>query len=529
MEYSLPAEKRSKMAPTWSRSRCFAVVALAAIVFVVHAHSIDAICDDAFISLRYARNLVDHGVAEYNLGERVEGYSSPLWMLLSTVPLALGVSAFKALSILGYVGGVALIAAVWRLWTTVAPTRPTAGFVVLGLVALSTPLAAWSSSGLETPAFAALVALSVAETATLAGNPTRKRAFRAGAVLGLTYMFRPEGALIGAAAVAYLLFSPERRRQLGRFALAAAIPMAVLLFWRLAYYGELVPNTFFAKLSAPLATRIDLGLHYAVFTASELGFVFSLVLVGSALVAPGKSHATRIIRLVVPVFVAYVISVGGDFFDLFRFFVPVLPLLYVTLVALALDLESRFAITARGRALLVSLAVPVYLLNQISLRGRALQVDDPVRADAGIEPLGWTKQYALTWADSGRFLHEHARPGDTMADAAAGAAPYFAGLPNLDLFGLNDPEIAKRGLLLPGRPGHQRLATLNYVLSRRPTFLMVPNCVWPWSGNWVDYGYRCAEASAPSSVGGATELSFLVEASRGNELAAKGALRLRSN
>lgn len=37
--------------------------------------------DDAFISFRYARNLVEgHGLV-YDLGEYVEGYSNFLWVL----------------------------------------------------------------------------------------------------------------------------------------------------------------------------------------------------------------------------------------------------------------------------------------------------------------------------------------------------------------------------------------------------------------------------------------------------------------
>ena len=516
------------MAATWSRSRRWAVVAVAAGVFIMHARSIDAVCDDAFISLRYARNLVDHGAPVYNLGERVEGYTSPLWMLLSAAPLALGIEGSKALSLMGLLGAVALVAATWRLWTVVAPARPAAGLVVLGLLVASTPLAAWSSSGLETPAFAAMVALSVAEAAAFVDEPTRTRGYRAGGVIALATLLRPEGALVGAVAFMVLAFRRPRLPLLS-FALAAAAPVSVLVLWRLGYYGEIVPNTFFAKLSAAPWRRAQVGLRYAFFTVSELGFALSAMLLLSALVAPWKAPATRIIRLVVPVYVAYVLWVGGDFFDLFRFFVPILPLLFVSLVASALALESYLGITTGGWLVVVGLAAPAYLASQISLRRRALQIEEPERAGAGIEPLGWTKQHAVIWADTGRFLRVHAQAGDSMADAAAGAAPYYSGLPNLDLLGLSDAEVARHGLRLGSRPGHQRLARLEYVLARRPTYLMLTDCFWPWPGSWAESGYLCAEASIPSSFGGEAEISFLVDAARGQELAQSGVLRLRAN
>jgi len=47
--------------------------------------------EDAFISIRYAQNLVDgHGLV-YNAGERVEGYTNFLWTLLLAGGLKLGV------------------------------------------------------------------------------------------------------------------------------------------------------------------------------------------------------------------------------------------------------------------------------------------------------------------------------------------------------------------------------------------------------------------------------------------------------
>ena len=57
----------------------------AAFLLVGHVQVFDFVCDDAFISFRYAANLVEHGGLVFNVGERVEGYSNFLW----TVAMAL--------------------------------------------------------------------------------------------------------------------------------------------------------------------------------------------------------------------------------------------------------------------------------------------------------------------------------------------------------------------------------------------------------------------------------------------------------
>src|SRR5438552_142444 len=47
--------------------------------------------DDAFISLRYARNLAKgHGIV-FNAGERVEGYTNFLWVVILAAPFLLRV------------------------------------------------------------------------------------------------------------------------------------------------------------------------------------------------------------------------------------------------------------------------------------------------------------------------------------------------------------------------------------------------------------------------------------------------------
>ncbi|MGB7063098.1 MAG: hypothetical protein WBF13_12190, partial [Candidatus Zixiibacteriota bacterium] len=52
------------------------------LILLFHVNYLRFVCDDAFISFRYAKNFVEgHGLV-YNIGEKVEGYSNFLWTLL---------------------------------------------------------------------------------------------------------------------------------------------------------------------------------------------------------------------------------------------------------------------------------------------------------------------------------------------------------------------------------------------------------------------------------------------------------------
>lgn len=506
----------------WSPRTRTAVVASLAFALVVHAASFDAVCDDAFISLRYARNLALHGAPVYNLGERVEGYSSPVWMLLEAVLLRFGIEGRFVLTMLGAFGGVALIASVWHLWNVLVPRKPLQGLLVLAMVAGSTPVAAWTSSGLETPLFAALVAGFVAEVASCSEDPTPRRALVVGLLSALATLTRPEGVFV--CVLGFVWFAAQKKTRdattLLPFALGALAPLLVFEAWRFAYYGALLPNTHRAKVSAATGERMANGLRYTWFAITETSLGLSALLL-AGLVVPTRSRGLWLARLVVVVFVAYVVWVGGDFLDLFRFFVPVLPLLYLSLVASSLGLVERLGAPHRSWALGAVLTLPLFALAQVKLRIHALTPHESAREAARIEPLIWTREHGTIWADAGRFVAAHAQPGDTMAVMAAGATPFYADLPTLDMFGLTDAEVAAHGDPNGVRPGHQRFARFDHVLEKRPTFLMFDECELPaaWVGwKWTDAGYECVIVKAPKSSGGEMRLTFLLQRERADDL-----------
>ena len=96
------------------------------------ASSLPFITDDALISLRYSERLLDGQGLTWNDGERVEGYSNLLWVLLSAAPGGAGMNLIVAVRALGLAAaGVQQLQGMIR-WTQPDPlgehARPARGF-----------------------------------------------------------------------------------------------------------------------------------------------------------------------------------------------------------------------------------------------------------------------------------------------------------------------------------------------------------------------------------------------------------------
>ena len=121
--------------------------------------------DDAFISFRYARNLLEGQGLVFNPGERVEGYTNFLWVLeLAALWGAFGLRPEHAAPWLSAAFTAATLAAMlW--WAARLPSLPHRGLVcwmALGLVCSSATFAQWTlGGGLEMRQFTFFVVLAV--------------------------------------------------------------------------------------------------------------------------------------------------------------------------------------------------------------------------------------------------------------------------------------------------------------------------------------------------------------------------------
>jgi hypothetical protein len=446
----------------------------------------DPFKDDAYICLRYARNLIDGLGLVFNAGERVEGFTDPLWTLASAALLALNLPEVIALKALGALCFMGLIRASERAAVEAGLPGVTRWAVPL-LVAASTSIAYWSLSGLETVAFA---------WALMEGARRYVAAARAGvggtaagaAWLGVATLLRPEAAasfvvLAGLAAVLGRCRSrsgtaggapgggadglsrapvpPSRGLSHGaewRSVLASILPFVVLVgaweVFRLRYYGAWLPNTFYAKVEEDPYV-LGRGLRYlagCAVTTPLVPLVAPLLVAGRRWRRPEVALPGAIALL----HLAYVVAVGGDYLAFGRFVVPVL-------APLALAWASVLAEARRVAASLTALTAIVALAPYVTSPG--------ARAP----------DYHLSrYRDAAAWLRASLPPGALVATPAIGAIGYLGNTRILDTLGIADPYLARhrdpRLGTVKAEAGHAR-GDGAYILERAPDVILLAN-VW---------------------------------------------------
>jgi len=220
--------------------------------------------DDAYISFRYARNLVDgHGLV-FNQGERVEGYTNFLWTLWIAAGLKSGFSAegwSRFWGLLSYLGAILLLLVNHRrLRAEFKEARWLLPLAGLGAAAI----ADWNifaASGLETAPFTFLI---LAGFLIVVRYPERPRVLAlAGLVFGLACLIRQDGVLVAFVTGLFVLrHGRPRLRSALAFGASWALIAIPFLIWRVGYYGDLFPNSYYAK-SAYL-TWYTQGWHYVM-------------------------------------------------------------------------------------------------------------------------------------------------------------------------------------------------------------------------------------------------------------------------
>lgn len=427
--------------------------------------------DDALISLRYAKRLMSGLGLTWTDGERVEGYTNFLWVILTGLLGKLGfgyVWSARALGILG--AGVALVAAGIEpeRWRLSLPRWLVGG----GLLATSAPLAIWAVGGLEQGLMAGVLAFALrALQANQDPRASARKLWPAAFAFAVLALLRADGAVLVAAALAgVVLGAPSRRASLPRvlrLALPTCLALGLQLAFRLAYYGDFQPNTARVKL-AFTAERVVNGLLYVAHGELAMGVVLASALAASLLAL--WRGAGR--RLVVPWAIAlgwcaYVAFVGGDIFPGYRQLVPVL----VPLCQLAGDeaevfwsrLSARRALALGGLGAGLALNAGAGFFAAENRRAKA------ERWEWDGYSMGRTLRQAFA---SRRPLH---------AVDAAGALPFWSELPSLDMLGLNDRHIARARApgFGTGFLGHE-LGDGAYVFRRKPDLISFN---WP-AGTW---------------------------------------------
>jgi arabinofuranosyltransferase len=443
------------------RSTRFLILSLATLVILVTGLVVfNYIPDDTFITLRYAQNVLRGDGFVFNPGERVEGYTNFLWLLILVATGKLGLALVplaRALSLAFSLGTLVLAGAAARREAVRAGGGRTSGsegwsgaigvFLPPMLLAASPPFLVWSLSGSEMPLFTFLLLAGFMLLRTV------ERPSAALVVFGLLGLVRPEGALFFAIALCYLLVrSPRKRAVLAAGVGVVAIFYAPYLMWKWRYFHALIPNTFYAKTGPP-GLMIENGARYTAGFFLNYGY---LLAAGIALLrAAGRTRERWLLPLVLAAASGLeVLFLGGDWMPHYRLLLPTLPLIMLVASGGAVAAAKRARRAPAFGLMLVLLATVPGAFNYDLFATERLTV--------------------RAFSRLGRRLPDILPGNTTIGCGSTGAIGYYSGMRIVDILGLTEPPIARRGIVVGTQPGHLKTDGA-YVFSRRPDLLLLGN------------------------------------------------------
>ena len=531
MPFAAPAPARGRTATGVSdrayRSLSLAIAGLALSfytafiarsAFTVGGRTYFSLFDDAMVSMRYARNLAHGAGLAWNAGQHpVEGYTNLLWTVWMAVLHLTGVSDAKVALLVMLSGAAILIAELFvvrAIAETLRPGRRDIALVAMAVTGAYYPLTFWTLRGMEVGLIALLCSAMVLLALRLEHRFARTTLAKLALVAAAGVLTRDDVVLPCLVVAAFVLIRCDGHRKLAAAVLAGTLAATIGAHevFRLAYYGDAMPNTYYLKLGGiDLGTRLSRG-GAAVAAVGVRALLAPLVLAAAAFAVRFRRVPAGQLLLATIVLVqsAYSAYVGGDAWEFFgitnRFLTPVVPLLLilaavgfvrlhdagrarvasaltVSFAAIAVvflgsslnvaglpripytaQLGQRESLICAAAALLVAMALTAARARAPSSRmAPALLALALALGTSGEQMLQWGRGSAIysdrdaKAARYGVALRRATSPETSIAVVWAGAIPYFDHRPSVDLLGKSDTVIA-RERPHPGalRPGHMK-------------------------------------------------------------------------
>ena len=541
-----PRRARVLFGATVAAFLVYAAVFIYRTSFVVDGERYFSLFDDAMVSMRYARNLAGGYGLVWNPGaEPVEGYTNPLWVLFMTVLHWLPLPQSKVSLAVQTTAALLLainLACVRRVALAVAGGSAVVAWGAVALTASYLPINFWSLQGMEV----SLLVLLMTACAVLAIRCLDTGAFHRSlyVLLGMGTLVRPDMVvpLLAFASFLFLADSANRRRHAFWGALVLLLVVAAQTAFRIAYYGDVLPNTYYLKMTGvPLDVRITRGIYVLlqfVWNASPLLFLLA------GAMALRRDRRIWLLLWLLAAQAAYSVYVGGDAWEYWggsnRYISIAMPALFVLLSYALYLLVSAFAGALRGGNPAVRTLVPVRTsgLFAVSLAYAAVCLNSihgvgALAEAALVRPVLHTGRGAGNQRDVSQalLLRRATTPDASIAVMRAGTIPYFSGRPAVDLLGKNDAHVARGPVAAAAsvsfrdfRPGHMKFDFAHsigelqpdvIVQLRRRTALAKPyldgyrdllvdgNCIWVRLGsprilwNRLEAARGCPEEEPP--------------------------------
>jgi len=469
--------------------RYYAVILILAFAAVLaYAFRARYFVDDAFISFRYAQNLADgHGIV-WNPGERVEGYSNFLWVILFTAGMRLGVQPEAFTYIIAPLFHLAGLILTYLLAVNILKNRHHA-LIVLLLVGFNHSIAGFAGSGMETPLqMLEFLIAGYIFCRSLASGWTVKKTLSLSLVLNVALLTRPDAVVLIGCAFAGWYLSHHHKRFVDYVALVIPFLLITLpyLIWKVYYYGALLPNSFTVKVHG--LSGLGFGIqHLYLFILYYMLIPFIAMVIWRGRTLYLRNRTIGFLAIFTLVWFAYIVMVGGDFME-FRFMAPVIPFMLIVLLWAVVEFVSDRRIVV---ALIFALCLGTF--NNFHFMSGKFYSYKIERLEALRDHLYAPDE---NWVGVGKKMKALFGGTDVMlAVGAAGAIPYYSELKCVDFIGLNDKTIPHIAESFTTMAGHRIIAPLEYLVNRRvnlvlqPIYMMLSDKEFYWwlrTATWSD-------------------------------------------
>ncbi len=401
---------------------------LVAVFIVLSLQNFNWLVDDLYIYFRFAENFANGLGICYNEGEPVEGFSSFTWFLIVSAIEKTGLPLEASSKYLSLSLAVVNSYLIYLLARKILTGKPS--IVAPAIAMFNLPFMLWAISGFELMLYISLI---LTACILCVANASKFRYNILAIVLFLIVLSRPEGILISLSVILYIIFVKREynlfKKHLGIF----IILVSAFSAFRLVYFGDIVPNTYYAKIGHGLIGNYELrsyknGLMYFMhFLKYNPQFIPAVIFSVYVIFHSRKLGGISLYCFVLAAIVAFNIFSGGDWMVQYRFAVPAIPFLSLLTIGLMKMYEER------RTAVMVS-AVAICIVSAVSLK---IADHSVIEREIAL----WNNVKAAA-----PEMNNLISPGDVAASGACGIIPYF--LPQakiIDMVGLTDKEIARNG------------------------------------------------------------------------------------
>ena len=450
------------------------VLVLVLCVFAIHARSLNFTQDDAFIIYRYAKNFANGNGFVFNVGERVEGYTSFSWTFLMAQVIRMGLDPITVSKILGFLSSLGSILLLFFISNLISKKRfflfnTLACIMIVG----NGSFAMWTMSGMETALFIFLVLCGV--YCYLFEHYRERYGLLTPVVFVLASLTRPEGmflfGLTFAHRLAYSLVTKrfQLRSHLQWLGLYGILLLPFFL-WRLSYYGYPFPNTFYAKTGFSLV-YIEMGFEYTVT------FLRQYAVWGLAFVVPFLVLFFRRERfwfgycvLLILALMMYVTLIGGDVLLENRFYIPVFFLMYLIVQETLYDVYLLFQRKNYLKNVIVQSAV-VTCIVVFAVLYSLWTYSYPRGSILASKKL--MEEVVSKFSRIAKWINEQGTQQASLATTGVGAVSYYSNIQVIDMYGMTDDYIAHNPEGIEGLTSTTKEQNYNisYIMSRKPTYI----------------------------------------------------------